>query len=903
MTATTLKMDKEFDSFLVDMKPFVMKLVHKTERQRCALWIKKLCEPTSLSSQDKQNRNVYAKLLLLMLKRGSLEGPFVEDPPSDGPLAPLPSYMSIFVTNPAEDENISADPPTPISKWAERELNTSFSSLNNSNPLPKDPVGSSSPNPKIPKDHNSEDVINGYNFVPDPYLRKSNGRFTSTSRDENDFLKMHERELQMKTKLLEAQFHEEKLSLQHKHDLAVQKILDRKNSEIDDLKSHYKNKEKDNEDTRKRLEKKITSLQNEIESIQSAKSKEVEDLQSLLTETTERMKADHGLQIQDLAGKMERDKYELQKSHTKNIQDLLDDTNQRLTSMEEDYNSQAQATKLVIGELENRVLQLSSEYEAVVASQQSTLMQKEELKKALEVSDISLVQTKTRLENVEKAWAATRKENEATIKSLSDKNKADAEYHKQELSSIALKNTAQVRELEDQLQAAKHALQDSDQQRVREIREKDSLHQQDTMSLQHLHNKQTHALKTDFEEERSQLQRKMRNLEEVVKDRDEQIVKLTKAQKQAVTDADQAIENFKKQASDAQQKLYDDMGSQLLKMEQDLDESHRNKTKIIDDNRLKIEEIQSKHADDILHLKNHFEQEKIKISENNVANRNSLIKEYEVQLNSAEQRLRENLNEHEKVMEGRQKQHQHTVNSFENQLRELREELVSVNASRRQQLVELGLLREEERQKMTTESQKAIAKLESEMDQQRLEQHKQHAAELERQSDKMKTKLENLESDYKLQLERALERVADAQRRETEAKEYLSHVKREHEESLLTSTQQHENEVLNLKSHFQQVSFNLQTELENERQRLTQMSRELQKSELDLKDKITHVKMQYEERLGGMLPKSVKTDFEQTISFLKSQIKSLQQKISVLDDSTSEFMSLPGPDSPLKCGS
>ena len=99
------------------------------------------------------------------------------------------------------------------------------------------------------------------------------------------------------------------------------------------------------------------------------------------------------------------------------------------------------------------------------------------------------------------------------------------------------------------------------------------------------------------------------------------------------------------------------------------------------------------------------------------------------------------------------------------------------------------------------------------------------------------------------------------------------------------------------------MSFNLQTELENERQRLTQMSRELQKSELDLKDKITHVKMQYEERLGGMLPKSVKTDFEQTISFLKSQIKSLQQKISVLDDSTSEFMSLPGPDSPLKCGS
>ena len=41
---------------------------------------------------------------------------------------------------------------------------------------------------------------------------------------------------------------------------------------------------------------------------------------------------------------MEKEKYELQKLHTRNIQQLLDDTNQRLTTMEEEYNSQTQAT-------------------------------------------------------------------------------------------------------------------------------------------------------------------------------------------------------------------------------------------------------------------------------------------------------------------------------------------------------------------------------------------------------------------------------------------------------------------------------------------------------------------------------------------------------------------------------
>ena len=40
------KLDNEFDSILASMKPHVLKLPHKTERQKCALWIKKLCDNT-----------------------------------------------------------------------------------------------------------------------------------------------------------------------------------------------------------------------------------------------------------------------------------------------------------------------------------------------------------------------------------------------------------------------------------------------------------------------------------------------------------------------------------------------------------------------------------------------------------------------------------------------------------------------------------------------------------------------------------------------------------------------------------------------------------------------------------------------------------------------------------------
>lgn len=41
---------------------------------------------------------------------------------------------------------------------------------------------------------------------------------------------------------------------------------------------------------------------------------------------------------------MEQEKFELQKKHTENIQELLEDTNQRLAKMEEEYTAQSHAT-------------------------------------------------------------------------------------------------------------------------------------------------------------------------------------------------------------------------------------------------------------------------------------------------------------------------------------------------------------------------------------------------------------------------------------------------------------------------------------------------------------------------------------------------------------------------------
>lgn len=49
-------------------------------------------------------------------------------------------------------------------------------------------------------------------------------------------------------------------------------------------------------------------------------------------------------QINDIVSEFEQEKFDMQKQHTKNIQEILDDTNARLQKMEKEYSQQTTAT-------------------------------------------------------------------------------------------------------------------------------------------------------------------------------------------------------------------------------------------------------------------------------------------------------------------------------------------------------------------------------------------------------------------------------------------------------------------------------------------------------------------------------------------------------------------------------
>ncbi|NWS94608.1 CE112 protein, partial [Mionectes macconnelli] len=334
------KLDTELDHYIVAMKPYILKQQDKYEREICALWIKKLCRPSAagVGVEGRKNRNLYAKLLLHMLKRGVLEGPFAQKP-ERGLLKTLPSYMTAHIeelssagalSNSAgclpewvlgelensedkEESSLSTtqgerpnEKPSDIShsgaylqRTGENDLGTSLSVRSFSFFSAELTLFSMT----ISFDANDlEARLNSWNLgVENPrYLREKPmpkslmtpkiGSGKRPSRDQQALLRAQERELEMKMKITEGKFHEEKLKLQQKHHAEVQKILDRKNDEIEVLKYTHEKKQKEAEEVIRRLEKKVQTVVRESQVVRAAKEQQIEELKKMCEQSNDSLK-------------------------------------------------------------------------------------------------------------------------------------------------------------------------------------------------------------------------------------------------------------------------------------------------------------------------------------------------------------------------------------------------------------------------------------------------------------------------------------------------------------------------------------------------------------------------------------------------------------------------------------
>uniref|UniRef100_A0A7M4FR56 Centrosomal protein 112 n=1 Tax=Crocodylus porosus TaxID=8502 RepID=A0A7M4FR56_CROPO len=895
------KLDAEFDHYLVDMKPYVLKLQHKSERQRCALWIKKLCEPSGAGAgiMGRKNRNLYAKLLLHMLKRGVLEGPFVHKP-EPGTLKTLPSYMSIYFDEPNSVRARSSSPEG-LPDWVMGELGASDSKLEElwkisskedsalvASPLAhrerykyngKLALRSHSASPphqsdednnatQMPEDHHKKNIsldesdlearLNSWNLgLENPrYLREKPLPLSlmtpkiglgknSSFYEERTLVRMHEKELGMKIKIMEAKFHEEKLKLQQKHDADVQKILDRKNNEIEVLKTLYKTKQNEAEETIRKLEKKVQTLVRESQVVREAKEKQIVELKKLCEQSTDSLNNEWEKRLHNAVAEMEKEKFDIQKKHTENIQELLEDTNARLSKMEAEYLAQIKATNQMVKELEARVQQLTIEAENSNLQRQKLYQEKTDLEQRYQAACTDLQEVKARCNSLQKEKDHIIQDYEQNIQQLQSKYDADINFIKQEHALSAAQASDVIEELEQSVSQLKQQLQESEHQRQQQLRDQENKFQQERLNLERVHDKkvlalcfkirsedtagnEVHGLQNDLEKEKGDAQKKIHKLEEALKEKEEQLTRVTEVQRLQAQQADAALEEFKRQVELNSEKVYAEMKQQMEKVEADLSRSK--------------------------------------------SLREKQCKEFSWQLE-----------------ELRQRYEQQIICEMDAQVHKLREELIQVNAQRKQQLVELSLLREEEKQKAARDHEAAVNKLKAESEKMTLDLKRTHAAETEMTLEKANSRLKQIEKEYNQKLAKSSQIIA-------ELKTTISSLTEENSRQQVASERRHQDAVQKFEDEKQQLIRDndraikaLQDGMENYCNQVRSAEKKMQHRELETQEQITYIRQEYETKLKGLMPVSLRQELEDTITSLKSQVNFLQKRASVLQEELNSY--------------
>ncbi|CAH2291917.1 Hypothetical predicted protein [Pelobates cultripes] len=922
---TREKLDAEFDHYLVDMKPYVLKLHQKLERQRCALWIKKMCDPSGAGNTVTgiKNRNLYAKLLLHMLKRGVLEGPFTQKP-EEGPLKTLPTYMSIYFDEPnftrfqstssgelldwvagnLEDTDItSAESGRSPLKNETSTSRDSYSysrkrSLHSLCPNRRsDEENLSAPRSNSPIEETSvlddlETQLNKWDLgIENPrYLRekpitlsplssKSGLARSATFREEQALSCVQQKkEIDIKIRLMEAKFQEEKLRMQQKHDTDVRKILDRKNSEIEELKDTYKSKQKECDETIRNLEKKIQTLVRESQVMRENKEAQIVELKKMCEKSTESLRNEWEKKLHKATADMEREKFDMQANHSAEYEKLLEETNSKLLIMKTEYSNQQKETALTLKQLEARVLQLTGEVENGNLQRQRLSQEKADLERSYKATSNELQETRERFEEERRNMS---QEHRKHILQLQNKLDSDLNFVTQQNALTAAKASDLIEDLEQKMSQLKLQLQDSELQREQQLKEQENRYQKEKFDLELLNERKVRDLRNQLEHERESAAKKTGKLEESLKDKEEQLTRLLEMQKIQAQEADSALEELKRQVESNTEKVYSEMRQQMEKVEADLNRSKSLREKQTREFSKQTEDLKQRYEQQIAELKLKHEEEKTYLFQQHSTEKDGIIKDHEQEIDRLERKLRNNLSEHEmKTQQWRQRDSQ-TISDLEAQVYRLKEELIQVNSQRKQQLLELALLRDEEKQKSTQEHQQAMSKLRAEMETMRLDLQKAHTTQMEETVEKANSRLKQIEKEFNEKLAKSAQMISELQASITTVRQQSNHQQLLMEKRLQDTYEQEKRQLIKENEKVIQL---LKKEVENYYSQLRSSEIKLQDKELSTQEQVTQIRQEYEQKIKGLMSETMRQELEATITSLKSQVTSLQKRADVLQE-------------------
>ncbi|XP_040187385.1 centrosomal protein of 112 kDa [Rana temporaria] len=752
------ELDAEFDHYLVDMKPYVLKRPQRMERQRCALWIKKLCEPSGAGTgiSGRKNRNLYAKLLLHMLKRGELEGPFTSQP-EDGTLRPLPTYMSIYFDEPTSARLPSAGTGG-LPDWVLGELEVrgwgSEEALKTS--LRKEPVDSSTPTRGLD-------------------MRPAEGRSPLVTVEGEEWWCSHNAgfpELNTSRKSAAVIYRNRPictvivpsippLSLLYRHCPFCTVIV----PSVPSLSLLYRH---------------CPFCTIIVPSVPSL---------SLL--------------------------YRHRPFCTAIVPSVPPSSLL--------YRHRPFCTVIVPSVPPSSLLYRHRPFcTAIVPSvPPSSLLYRHRPFGAVIVPSVPSSSLRCR----HRPFGAV------IVPSVPS---SSLRYRHRPFRAAIVP------------------------------------------SVHHLHK--------ELEEEKDGAQKKTSRLCHLLREKEEQLARMAETQATQAQQADAALQELKHQVELNTEKVYAEMKDQMGKVEMDLSRSKSLREKQNKEFIRQLEEVKQRYEQQIVELKLEHEQEKTYLFQQHSAEKEGIMKDHEQEIDRLDGQLQNTVSEHEKKMQAWRDRDAKTISELEAQVYKLKEELIQVNAQRKQQLLELGHLREEERARAAQEHQMALSKMRKETESTRIELQKKHSAQTQEALEKAAGRLSQIEKEYGEKLDKSAQVVCDLQASMTSLREEKSRQQLGMERRFQEAARNHDEEKRRIMKENEKTMKLLKGELENSCAQLRQSEKRRHEKDLEMQQQITHVREEYEAKIRGLLPAALRKELEETIGSLKLQVNLLQKRTQVLQE-------------------
>ncbi|CAF2987417.1 unnamed protein product [Rotaria sp. Silwood2] len=435
---------------------------------------------------------------------------------------------------------------------------------------------------------------------------------------------------------------------QKEYDRKIEQMNEIKTTELNKLKFYYETRLHELEDNNKHLEiisgqinEENKRLKIEIEHEQEQNKIEQKSLQQHLKEFKNTLER----KIHEIKFIHENDKQEIKQQHSRIYQDLLDETNQRLKKMENNYKYEQLSNESVIDEMEKRMVDLRSNFEHLQQLKQKLEDDKIQLIKTNEQLQLQIQELTNKQRHIDRDHADKIQRYENELKSVHLRCESSIDFLHKENDILKSKSTKTIDDLENKLSKITEHFHNVEKSFEQKLNEQQIIYHNNIKQYENDYEKRLQILKQELKEQNNKSLLSIQHNQQIQNE-------LRQQKHQIKIDLENQIQEINNKTRENEQILINKLKHEYEQAnQQDQEKLRENFNKEIDEIKRKYEQIIERKDEKIKNDLQKFNQLSVETKHTHEIEKQQIINEYEQFIQKLENNYTQKADEYEKRIE------------------------------------------------------------------------------------------------------------------------------------------------------------------------------------------------------------------------------------------------------------